>query len=137
MASEKAVYWIAICVMAAGLGNSWVNHHRDFARAVGQRVMIAADLVSGRAQGQLDRADALFARTQAGFDRGQATVDRVQASVDCLQARMARRQAALARAQAVRTRMAVAESMRKVMVTVPDIATKTVVIGDWNDGSVQ
>src|SRR5207244_7120724 len=130
-------YWIAICVMAVGLGNSFVVHHRDFARNVGLRAMFVADAISGRAQGQVDRASVMFDRTQAGFDRSQAAIDRVQTRVACLQTRTAQRQAALARAQAERIRMAVAQSVRNIVVTVPEIPSKTIVVGDWDADSEQ
>jgi hypothetical protein len=137
MATDKALYWIAICLMAVGLGNSFVNHHRDFTRNLGLRAMIVADTISGRTQGQIDRANVFFDRTQAGFDRSQAAVDRVQTRVACLQTRIAQRQAALARAQAVRTRMAVAQSVRNIVVTVPEIPSKTIVVAGWDDDSEQ
>lgn len=137
MATEKALYWIAICVMAVGLGNSFVNHHRDFARNIGQRAMFMADAISGRTQGQFDRADVLFDRTQAGFDRSQAAVDRVQTRVACLQTRIAQRQAALARAQAERTRMAVEQSVRHLVVTAPDIPSNAIIVSNWDDDSEQ
>jgi hypothetical protein len=137
MATDKALYWIAICLMAVGLGNSFVNHHRDFVRNVGQRAMIVADNISGRTQGQLQRSDVFFDRTQAGFDRSQAAVDRVQTRVACLQTRIVQRQAALARVQAERTRMAVAQRVRNIVVTVPEIPSKTIVVGSWNHDSEQ
>ena len=137
MANDKALYWVAICVMAVGLGTSFVNHHADFARNLGLRAMVVADTITGRTQGQLDRANVLFDRTQAGFDRSQAAVDRVQTRVACLQTRIAQRQAELARAQAERTRMAVAQNVRKIVVTIPDIQTKTLVVGDWAADSEQ
>jgi len=137
MKTDKALYWVAICLMAVGLGNSILNHHANFTRNLGLRAMAVANTISGRTQGQLDRADVLFDRTQAGFDRSQAAIDRVQTRVACLQTRMAERQAALARTQAMRTRMAVEQSVRNIMVTVPAVPSKTIVINGWDDDSEQ
>lgn len=132
MATEKALYWIALGVMAVGLGNSFMNHHQDFARNLGQHAMLIADSVSGRAAGQMDHAQVMFDRTQASFDRSQAEIARVQTRAACLQNRIAVRQAALAEAQAMRTRMSVARSVRKIVVTVPELPANPVVVNGWD-----
>ena len=135
MATEKALYWMAICVMVIGLGNSLVSHHRDLVRNVGQRAMLVAETVSGRAEGQVGRAQVFVDRTQASVDRTQAAADRVQARVACIQTRLAQREAA--RAQALQARLAVAQNMNKIVVTVPEIPARTIVVGGWDDDSEQ
>lgn len=133
MATEKSLYFIAMCVMVVGLGNSLVSHHRDFARSLGQRAAILASSFSGNAEAQLDRADVVFDRSQASFDRGQAAMDRARTRMACLQTRLAQHQAQLARVQADQARLAVARSVRKIVVTVPEIPSKTIVVNGWDE----
>lgn len=133
MATEKALYWIAICVMVIGLGDSFVNHHRDLARNFGQKAMMVADLETGQAQGQMGQATGFVDRTQMRVDRAQAAADRVQARMACIQTRIARRQAALARAEALQARFAVAQNVKKIVVTVPEIPAKTIVVRGWDN----
>jgi hypothetical protein len=130
MATDKALYWIAICVMAMGIGQSFFNRHPDFTRNLGQRAMVLADSVSGRTQGQLGHAQVFVAGTRARFDRSQAVAERVQSRLACVQARIAERQAAIASSQALRSRIA-AENMRKIVVAVPEIPSKTIVVNSW------
>ena len=132
MATERALYFIAICVMAVGLGNSVMNHHQDFARNLGQHAVILANAVSGQTEAQLDRADVVFDRSQASFDRSQAAMDRARTRMACLQTRLAQHQADLARTQADRARLAVARSVRKIVVTVPEIPSQDIVVNGWD-----
>jgi hypothetical protein len=137
MATEKAVYWIAICVMTVGLGNTLVKHNGAFVQNIGRRAMVLAGVVSDRTQGQLEQANLVMDRTQAGFDRGQAQMARAQARMVCLQTRLARHQAELASVQAARARLAVSQRIGKIVVTVPEISSRTGVVGNWSDDSGQ
>lgn len=133
MATEKSLYFVAMCVLAVGLGNSLVKHHLGFARDLGQHAAILANAVTGRTEAQLDRADVVFDRTQASFDRGQAAMDRARTRMACLQTRLAQHQAELARVQADQARLSVARSVRKIVVTVPEIPSRTIVVNGWDD----
>ena len=72
MASDRALYLMAVGVLALGLGNSLANHQPDWLRNLADHSISTAQQVSGRAQGYLGMAQFMFGRSDAGFGRTQA-----------------------------------------------------------------
>src|SRR5437868_12390391 len=100
MASDKALYWIAVIVMALGLGNSFINAHPGWAQAVAERPLMLADAAYSRLSSMASVADLMFGRSQVGVARTQVAVARVQGRLASVQARIASRQAEMARMEA-------------------------------------
>ena len=119
MASDKALYWIAVIVMALGLGNSFVNAHPDWAQNLSERPLMVADSITERATGVASIAEKLFGTSEDGVARTQARLASVQCRLAAVQTRMASRQARIERVQAERVRNIVREQVARVTVICP------------------
>jgi hypothetical protein len=99
MASDKALYWIAVFAMALGISNDYrqgglpvlhgyvdrtVAVARDYSRCA-ERYLAAAEVMLGRGQATLGQA-------QAGLGHAQAVLGREQTRLALVQAEMARRE---------------------------------------------
>lgn len=96
MASEKAMYWMAVCVLALAVANGWVSEHSGWAvrLAAGSIAMAehASELAAGFADvgspdrennddvNRLVRAQVRMARVQSTLARHRADMARVQAN---------------------------------------------------------
>ena len=119
MASDKALYWIAVVVMALGLGNSFVNDHPDWAQAVAERPLVLADAACSRLSSMASVVDLMFGPSQVGVARTQVAMARVQGRLASVQSRIASRQAEMARMEAQRARAFTVERMNRTFVTCP------------------
>lgn len=138
MASEKALYWMAVGLVALVAGNHFV------ARFDGQRLADRSMVVWERLSGQsghlfstmLDTADSRCARSEAAMARAQARIASAQMS-------MARQDAACARLQAEKARLMAMEHMQEMSfrvvvpqnfrVEIPEITAPQVRVVSSND----
>jgi len=105
MAPEKAIYWMAVGVMALLLGQHFVGRYDgrclgDRSLAAVQQISVRASQLKAMAEGTLDRATPQFASSEtelAGIQTRFASLDsaiaRQQAACARLQAEQARRMA--------------------------------------------
>jgi hypothetical protein len=119
MASDKALYWIAVIVMALGLGNSFVAAHPEWAQTVAERPLMLADAACSRISNLASVADLMFGRSQVGVARTQVAMARVQGRLAAVQARIASRQAEMARLEAQKGRTITLERMNRVITICP------------------
>ena len=104
MASEKALYWMAVGVAALFLGNSFMGG-RSLTPRIADRSMATAQRISGQAMRYATLAQVIFGRGEAGVVHAQTATARAQARLAVVQAAVAHREAAMARMQAERIRV--------------------------------
>jgi hypothetical protein len=104
MASQKAIYWMAVGVAALFLGNSFVGG-RSLTPRVADRSMATAQRISTQAMRYAMLAQVIFGRDEAGFVQAQTTTACAQTQLAVVQTAMAHREAVLARVQAERIRV--------------------------------
>ena len=104
MASEKALYWMAVGVAALFLGNSFVGG-RSFTPSIADRSMATAQRISAQAMRYATFAQVIFGRGDAGVVHAQTATASAQARLADVQAATARREATIARIQAERIRV--------------------------------
>jgi hypothetical protein len=119
MASDKALYWIAVVVLALGFSNSLVNAHPDWAQAVAEQPLMLADAACSRLTNLATVADLMFGHSQVDVARTQAVMARVQGRLASAQARIASRQAQMARTEAQQVRTFTMERMNRMVVICP------------------
>ncbi len=124
MASDKALYTVAVAVLALGLGNSLANNQPEWLRSLTNRSLAVAQQASGRAEGYLGMAQLILGGGQTSFGRTQALIGRVQAQLGSMQAQMGRRQAQIARVEGEQTRMIAMQTVAHMKVTCPRITMK-------------
>lgn len=93
MASAKALYWIALGVLAVSFASS------DMGRNVACQASTAVDRLVSRTMPYLGAVEMALGRTQAGFGHLQANAARAQAEQARMQATQARLQAEMVREQ--------------------------------------
>ena len=104
MASEKALYWMAVGVAALFLGNSFVGG-RGLSPSVADRSMATAQRISGQAMRYATFAQVIFGRSQARFAQAQSATACAETRLAVVQTAMAHSEAALAKVQAERIRV--------------------------------
>jgi hypothetical protein len=99
MASDKALYWIAVFAMALGISNDYrqggfpvLHGHVDRALAVARDYSRCAERYLATAEVMLGRGQATLGQAQAGLGQAQAVLGREQARLALVQAEMARRE---------------------------------------------
>ena len=119
MITEKAIYWMAVGLVALAAGNHLVS--RFDGRCLDQRAMAVIERLSGGPAfaAILDHTSVQCARAQANMERAQARMAAAQvrfASMQdrfaCAQNRVARQETAFARLQAEKDRFAALQEMR-------------------------
>ena len=129
MVSDKALYWIAVGVLALVAGNSLMTRHDDWVNCIGDESLQVAQRVTDRVMAMVRPGGTLFDGTNDRFARSEYAVARVQSRIASVQARVARKQADLARLQAEKVRTfdfttvkrTVKCPRREVTVEVPDV----------------
>jgi len=116
MGSEKALYWMAVGVLALFVSNNFGARHQGDIRCLASRSLAAVEQLSGHtthfiamAEMMLGRSESRFARTQTALARAQDRLASVQATFIC-------REAAFAQLQAQHDRMAAMQEWRGVVV---------------------
>ena len=111
MLSDKALYILAVGVLAVGVGHRYstqLNHSSELAQCAISRVEQMASHASTRLASYVEarsdrfsgREDRVDARLQAAIDRAQARVDRMQAVVERRNAEVVRVNMAVAKVNA-------------------------------------
>jgi hypothetical protein len=93
MASEKAMYWVAVAVLALAGTNGFVNDHPEWAAYLADRTIAMMEQAS-------ETAMRYATLGQDGSGRPQIAVSRAQVRLACVQSTLARRQAETARLRA-------------------------------------
>ena len=124
MASDKAWYFVAVGVMALGLGNSLAESHPNWLENVTGRSVAAVDRFSGQAERYLAMAQLMLGQGESGFGRAQATLGSVQARIGVMQANLARRQADMARMESDQARMVAVQQARHIRVACPRVVVE-------------
>ena len=112
MASEKALYWMAVGVMAVSLGNHFVSRHEG--RCLAGRSLAAVEQLSDQASHFMAMAGVLVGRTSLPRVRTDTEVARIRthfASVDTV---LAGQQVACARLETERARMMVLQQVQQM-----------------------
>jgi hypothetical protein len=94
MASEKAIYWTAVAVLALAGANGFVNQYRGWAARAAEKSIAMAEQASGLAASYANPGSQDHIRG----DLGRFVDSRVQMA--CLQSTLARHRAEMVRAQA-------------------------------------
>jgi len=116
MASEKAVYWLAVALMTISLGNHFANKYEGGCLA--DRAMATVQRLSSEAGHFLAMGQVAFGAAPR-FSTPQVAMARVQSGFASMQADIARQQAACARLEAQHARMMAIEQMRNIRVICP------------------
>ena len=129
MASEKAIYWMAVGVAALFLGNSFVGG-RSLTPRVADRAMATAQRISTQAMRYAMLAQVIFGRDEVGFVQAQTATAGAQTRLAAVQTAMAHREAALARVQAERIRVLanrriVACPRQNLVINLPEVPMMT------------
>ncbi len=112
MASEKAIYWMAVGLMALVAGNHFMNKIDQ--KCLNGRALAVVQQLSSEATHSLAMAEAMFSRTSLPWSDAEASGARVQAQLASVQTMVARQEAACARVEAQRARIMALQNMRRV-----------------------
>jgi hypothetical protein len=107
MTSEKAMYWMAVGVLAAGALNGFVSRLGGAVPALADRSLALVSQASQTAADYVETARMTLGDRDLEFAPPRMAVVRPQTGLACIQATLARNQAALARVQAERLRVRV------------------------------
>jgi hypothetical protein len=139
MASEKAMYWMAVCVLALGVANGLVSEHSEWADRLADRSLSLLDRASETATryagvvamrldgdnlnlGNLDLRNLNLGDRDGGnrlLARAEISAVRAQARLACVEGTVARRQGEMARIQAQRIRAQVREQAFREFIAGP------------------
>ncbi len=114
MASEKAMYWVAVAVLGFGMANGFFQDHGEWATRLADRSLAMMEDASETAMRYATLADITL--DNDGRGRTQMALVRAQASLACLQGTLARRQAEVARMPLERVRVRVMEYVPRAIV---------------------
>ncbi len=116
MASQKALYWMSVGLLALVVGNHFVSKFNG--ACVSEKAQAAADRIAAKADRLIAMADVMLGRTSTRFDNAEAVLAMSQARLASVQTRFARQETVCARVQAVRTRMMVREQLEQMAIPV-------------------
>lgn len=107
MTSEKAMYWMAVGVLAVGALNGLVNRIGDLVPWLADRSLALVSQASQTAADYVETARMTLGGDHLELAPAPMAVVRAQTGLACIQATLARNQAALDRVQAQRLRVRV------------------------------
>jgi hypothetical protein len=116
MASEKALYWMAVGLLALFMGNHFVGKYDG--KCLASKAQAAAERMSGQATHLMAMAEVAMGRTSTRFDRAQAAMAMAQVRMASVQTQFARQQAACARLEGGRARMMVLQQLQQIQIPV-------------------
>jgi len=102
MASEKAIYWTAVGVLALAVMNGFVSQYRGWASRLADKSIAVVEQASEMAAGYVNLA---AGRENDGFKPKERAVVRAQVRLARVQSSLARHQAEMARVQAIRAQV--------------------------------
>src|SRR5438067_1587096 len=112
MASEKALYWIGVSILALMVGNHVALRQRDQVRCLLRSSLSGNEHLSSHASRMMATAEMVLGRGESRFDHAQIAVDSVQTRLASAQCALSRHEAAFARVQAEHARMEAMEELR-------------------------
>ena len=116
MASEKALYWIGVGLMAFFVGNHVALGHWDQARCLLHRSLSGNEHLSSDASRMVATVEMVLGQGESRFDHAQMAVDGVQTRLASAQCALARHQAAFAQVQAEHARMEAMQELRSQII---------------------
>ena len=116
MASEKALYWIGVSLLALFVGNHIALRHNDQVRCALRTSLSGNEQLSSHASRVMAAAEMLLGRGESRFDHAQMAVDGLQTRLASAQCALARHEAAFARVQAEHARMEAIQELRNTVV---------------------
>jgi hypothetical protein len=116
MASEKAMYWMAVGLMALVMGNHFVSKFDG--NCLANKAQAAVERISGQATHLMAMAEVAMGRTSTRFDRAQEAMAMAQVHMASVHTQMARGEAACARLEASRARMVIVRRLEQVQIPV-------------------
>jgi len=116
MASEKALYWMAVGLVAFSLGNDFASRHDG--RCLADRTLAAVQRLSGQASHFMAMAEIMLDRTSLPLVPAETEVARIQTGLASVDTVMARQQAACARLRAERARMMALQQVQQMRLEV-------------------
>jgi hypothetical protein len=111
MISERALYWIAVSVLALFTGNHFAVRHENNVGCLASRSLAAVEHVAGDATRFMATAETLLSRAGSRSAPAQTTLACAQTRLASVQSMIAQHEAALARVQAERARI---DAMRQL-----------------------
>jgi hypothetical protein len=115
MASERAIYWMAVAVLAVFLGNHFVSKHEGGCTA--DRAVAAVQRLSGEAAHFLAMGQAMLGHGSR-FASSEVAMARVQGQFASIEDGFARQEAACARSQARHARVMALQQMERARIRV-------------------
>jgi hypothetical protein len=115
MASEKALYWLAVGMMGLFLMNSVAVRHQDWLNRLEARSIQVAERISGGTMASLNLGEMRLGLQSSPCARTRALPARMQAKLACMEAAMARHQARLAQFETHKEQLEVMQRMRFAM----------------------
>ncbi|MGA8150637.1 MAG: hypothetical protein WB952_06785 [Terriglobales bacterium] len=112
MASEKAIYWIAVGLMAVSLENHFAGRHDG--QCLADRSLAAVQRLSGETSHFMAMAGVMLSRTSLPLVRTQTEVARIQNRLVTVDTVVAREQAACARLQVKRARLIELQQLQQI-----------------------
>jgi hypothetical protein len=116
MASEKALYWMAVGLLALFVGDHLVQKFDGGCLA--HKAGATVERISGEATHLMAMAEVAMGRASGRFDRAQAAMAMTQARMASVQTQFARQQAICARLEAGRARMMVRQQLQEIQIPV-------------------
>jgi len=114
MASQKALYWMAVGLLALIVGNNLVSKLDHSCLAY--KVRAATQRVSSQSDHLMAVTEVMLGRTSTRFDRAQTALARAQTRLASVQTSMARQEAVCARVEAARARMMVRQQLEEIRI---------------------
>lgn len=116
MASEKALYWMAVGVAALFLGNHFANRYDG--RCLADQSQAAVERLSREASHFMAMAGAMLGQAPLPLVPAETEVARIQSSLASVDTLMARQQAACARLEVERANMMSSQQLRQMRLEV-------------------
>jgi hypothetical protein len=159
MANEKAMYWLAVGVVALGVNSAFQDREVQWTQKLADHSAAAVERIAERGLDTLAMAETVLGRNPAESTRLQAALGRLQAKTARVQAALARQQAARDRMQAQLDRVEAQRLRidqkyviersadpkyilhlkdtcpRKIRVRVPDVQVDVQPVAQWQDWS--
>ena len=116
MASEKALYWIGVGLLALFVGNHVAFRHPNQVRCLLRSSLSGSEPLSSHANRMMATVEMVLGQGESRFDHAQMAVDGVQTRLASAQCALARHQAAFARVQAEHARMEAMQELRSQII---------------------
>jgi len=117
MASEKALYWMAVGVLALMVGDHFAS--KLDGKCLEQRALASVQWLANQANHSMALAGATVGRISLPWAHAESSMAGVEARLASVQNAMARQEAACARLQGQRAQMRAMQGMRQLRVICP------------------